>query len=160
MDSESIDSGRDHNRSVGGGMGVPDIFDDLDGGSTQGGGSARGGSRAGGSSLSQTVGASTQVSINSRASYSVPSVVGGCTVTPTGNYFDDADRRSCRDITGRKVVCPKGKRGAQGSCNYDRHHLAATTAIPELFGAARHLCTKNSDGELSYKYMDIQSEYV
>ena len=39
MDGESIDSGRDRNRSVGGGMRVPDIFDDLDGGSAQGGGS-------------------------------------------------------------------------------------------------------------------------
>ncbi len=49
MDGESIDSGRDRNRSVSGGMRVPDIFDDPDGGSAQGGGSARGGSRAGGS---------------------------------------------------------------------------------------------------------------
>jgi hypothetical protein len=38
--------------------------------------------------------------------------------------------------------------------------LAATAAIPELFGAAKHFCTKNTDGELSYKYKDIQSEYV
>ncbi len=88
MDGESIDSGRDHNCSVGGGMCVLDIFDDLDGGS------ARGGLRAGGSGLSQAVGAFTQVSINSRASYRVLSVIGGRTVTPTGNYFDDTNRRS------------------------------------------------------------------
>ena len=94
MDGESIDSGRDRNRSVGGGMRVPDIFDDLDGGSAQGGGSVRGGSRASGSGLSQALGASNQVSINSRASYRVPSVIGGCTVTLTGNYFDDANWRS------------------------------------------------------------------
>ena len=160
MDGESIDSGRDRNCSVGGGMRVPDIFDDLDGGIAQGGGSARGGSRAGGSGLSLAVGASTQVSINSRASYHVPSVIGGLTVTPTGNYFDDTNRRSCQDITGRKVVCPKGKCGAQGSHNYDWHHTAATAAIPELFGAVKHFRTKNSDGKLSYKYKDIQSEYV
>jgi hypothetical protein len=40
------------------------------------------------------------------------------------------------------------------------HHLAATAAIPELFGAAKHFCTKNADGKLSYKYKDIQSKYV
>ena len=43
---------------------------------------------------------------------------------------------------------------------YDWHHLAATAAIPELFGMAKHFCTKNSEGELSYKYKDIQSKYV
>jgi hypothetical protein len=149
MDGESIDSGRDHNRSVGGGVRVPDIFDDLDWGSAQGGGSARGGLHVGGSGLSQAIGASTQVSINSRASYRVPTVIGGLTVTPTGNYFDDANRRSHQDIAGRKVVCPKGKRGAQGLHDYDWHHMAATAVIPELFGAAKHFCTENSDGELS-----------
>ena len=108
----------------------------------------------------QAVGASTQVSINSRASYRVPPVIGGRTVTPTGNYFDNTNWHSCQDITGRKVVCPKGKRGAQGSRDYDPHHSAATAAIPELFVPAKHFCTKNSNGELSYKYKDIQSEYV
>ncbi len=38
--------------------------------------------------------------------------------------------------------------------------MAATAAIPELFGAAKHFPTKNSDGKLSYKYKAIQSEYV
>jgi hypothetical protein len=38
--------------------------------------------------------------------------------------------------------------------------LAATAAIPELFGVAKHFCTKNANGELSYKYKDVQSEYV
>ena len=142
------DSGCDRNHSFGGGMRVPDIFNDLDGGSTHGGGSARGGSRARGSGLSQAIGASTQVSINSRASYCVPSVIGGRNVTPTGNYFDNANRHSRRDITGRKAVCPKGKRGAQGLRNY------------ELFGAAKHFCTKNWDGKLSHKYKDIQSKYI
>ncbi len=94
MDGESIDSGRDRNRSVGGGMRVPDIFDNLDGRSAQGGGSAQGGLQAGESGLSQAVGTFTQVSINSRASYRVLSVIGGRTVTPTGNYFDNANWRS------------------------------------------------------------------
>ncbi len=63
-------------------------------------------------------------------------------------------------VLAPKVVCPKGKRGYQGSRDYSRHHLAATAAIPELFGAAKHFCTKNADGKLSYKYKDIQSKYV
>ena len=79
MEGEYIDSGRDNYPSAGGDMRDPDIFDDLDGGS------ARGGLHAGGSGLSQAVGASTQVLINSRASYCVPSVIGGRTITPTGN---------------------------------------------------------------------------
>jgi hypothetical protein len=33
-------------------------------------------------------------------------------------------------------------------------------AIPELFGEAKHVCTKNADGKLSYKYKDIQSKYM
>jgi hypothetical protein len=58
------------------------------------------------------------------------------------------------------VICPKEKRGAQGSRNYCCNHTAATAALPELFGAAKHFCTKNSDGELAYKYKDIQSKYM
>ncbi len=45
-------------------------------------------------------------------------------------------------------------------CSYDWLHLVATASIPELFGVAKHFCTKNLDGKLSYKYKDIQSEYV
>ena len=153
MDGESIDSGQNY-RSVGGDPPDPDILSELSEWSSQGG------SYAGGTGLSQAVGASAQVYIHSRTSYHVPSVIGGQTITPTGNYFDDADRRSHQGITALKVVCPKSKRGAQGSRNYDRHHFATTAAIPKLFGAAKHFCTKNLDGKLSYKYKDIQSEYV
>jgi hypothetical protein len=32
------------------------------------------------------------------------------------------------------------------------HHPTATAANPELFGVAKHFCTKNGDRELSYKY--------
>ncbi len=63
-------------------------------------------------------------------------------------------------VSAWKVVCPKGKRGDQGLHDYSRHHSAATAAILELFGAAKHFRTKNADGKLSYKYKDIQSEYV
>jgi hypothetical protein len=63
-------------------------------------------------------------------------------------------------ISARKVICPKNKRGAQGSRDYSWHHEATTAALPELFGMAKRYRTKNADGELSYKYKDIQSEYV
>jgi hypothetical protein len=154
MEDESIDSRCDNYCSARGDPRDLDILSDLNGGSV------RGELHASGSGLSQAIGASAQVSIKSRASYRVPSVIGGRTVTPTGNYFDGANRHSRQDITGRKVVCPKGKHGTQGLRNYDWHHLAATAAIPELFGAAKHFCTKILDGELSYKYKNIQSEYV
>jgi hypothetical protein len=63
-------------------------------------------------------------------------------------------------ISARKVICPKNKRGVQGPPDYSWHHEAATAALPELFDAAKHYRTKIADGELSYKYKDIQSEYV
>ncbi len=63
-------------------------------------------------------------------------------------------------ISARQVICPKNKRGVQGSRDYSRHHEAATNALPKLFGTAKHYPTKNADGGLSYKYKDIQSEYV
>ncbi len=59
-----------------------------------GGGSTQGGSLAGGSGLSQTVGASAQVSLYSMASYYAPSVIEGQTITPMGSYFDNANRCS------------------------------------------------------------------
>ncbi len=95
----------------------------------------------------------------------MPSIIGGgsaksCSIIPMGNYFDGTTRHSCQMVLAWRVVCPKGKRGDQGLPVYSWHHLAATAAILELFGVAKHFCTKNMDNELSYKYMDIQSEYV
>ncbi len=77
---------------------------------------------------------------------------GSPSIISTGIYFDDTTWRSCRMVLAWKVICPKGERGDQGLCDYSWHHLAATAAIPELFGAAKHFCTKNVDGKLSYKY--------
>jgi hypothetical protein len=76
---------------------------------------------------------------------------------PTRNYFNKSASCSPWDIFNRKVVCPKEKCGAQGSCDYCRNHAVATAALPELFGAANHFRTKNSDGKLAYKYKDISS---
>jgi len=85
---------------------------------------------------------------------SVQSIIG------TGNYFVDTAQRSRRVVAARKIVCPKNMRGLQGSRDYSRQHAAATAALPDLFGAAKHFRTKNAEGELAYKYKDIQSEYV
>jgi hypothetical protein len=63
-------------------------------------------------------------------------------------------------ISARKVICPKNAHGVQGLRDYSQHHEVATAALPELFGVAKHYRTKNAVGELSYKYKDIQSEYV
>jgi hypothetical protein len=160
MDGESLDSQREPRR--GGGAQDPDIIAELEQGELHYG---HGGSRGNGSGFSLANGASAQVSVHTRGTFRVPSVIGGASagsrsIIPTGNYFDDTTRRSRRMVAARKVVCPKGKRGDQGSRDYSRHHSAATAAITELFGAAKHFRTKNADGELSYKYKDIQSEYV
>ena len=166
MDGDSLESDRDSRRQ-GGGDQDPDIIAELEQGELRFGN--QGGSRAYGSGFSMANGASAHdVSVQSRGTYRVPSIIGGASagsggsrsIIPTGNYFDDTTRRSRRMVSARKVVCPKGKRGDQGSRDYSRHHSAATAAIPELFGAAKHFRTKNADGELSYKYKDIQSEYV
>jgi len=150
MDGNSIDSEQDSHHLVGGDQ-EPDLLLQLERGS-------HGGSHPGG-------GASAQGSIQSRGPFQVPSIIGGvsagsCSIIPTGDYFDDTIRRSRRMVLAWKVVCPKGKRGGQGLRDYSQHHLAATAAILELFSAAKHFCTKNADGKLSYKYKDIQSEYV
>ncbi len=86
---------------------------------------------------------------NSRSTACVPSIVrtGGagsissCSVVATGNYFDETAWHSRHVISARKVICPKKKCGVQGSRDYSWHHEAATAALPELFGAAKHYCT-------------------
>ena len=99
-----------------------------------------------------------------RSHRTIPAVVGGGnsvqSIIGTGNYFDDTAQRSRRVVAARKIVCPKNTRGLQGSRDYSQQHAAATAALPDLFGAAKHFRTKNAEGELSYKYKDIQSEYV
>lgn len=159
MEDESTDSGRDNrSRTVASNPGWDDdgLLEEIVGGSVVA--SVRGGGAA-----SHT----SQGSRSAAGTAHVPSIIGGGisvsttrSVVATGNYFDDTARRSRRVISARKIVCPKDKRGAQGSRDYCRHHVAATSALPDLFGAAKHFRTKNADGELSYKYKDIQSEYV
>jgi hypothetical protein len=103
-----------------------------------------------------------------RSAARAPSVVqtGGAgsissrSVVATGNYFNETAQCSCHVISARKVICPENACGAQGLRDYSWHQAAATAALPKLFGMAKHYRTKNADGELSYKYKDIQSEYV
>ncbi len=97
---------------------------------------------------------------NSRSAACIPSIIqtGGagsissCSVVATGSYFNETSRRSRHVISARKVICPKNKHGVQGSRDYSWHHVAATAALPKLFGATKLYRTKNADGELSYKY--------
>jgi hypothetical protein len=100
----------------------------------------------------------------SRVSQRVRTVIGGgssiASIIGPGNYFDDTVQHSWRVAAARKVVFPKDTRELQGSRDYSRQHAAATAALPDLFGTAKHFHTNNADGELAYKYKDIQSEYV
>jgi hypothetical protein len=121
---------------------------------------SRGAAAAGGASV-----VSQHSARSHQSNRSIPAVVGGGnsvhqSIIGTGNYFDDTAQRSRRVVAARKIVCPKNTRGSQGSRDYSRQHAAATAALPDLFGAAKHFRTKNAEGELAYKYKDIQSEYV
>jgi hypothetical protein len=143
-----------------------DVLSELAGGAiAHGGASACGGASASHAASGLRSGLASGASHMSRGSQ-VPVVIGGRSsagphyIIPTGNYFDASVWRSHRVVSAWKVVCPKEKCGAQGSRDYSHHHLAATATLPELFGAAKHFHTKNTDGEVSYKYKDIQSEYV
>jgi hypothetical protein len=143
---------------------LPDLKDEILS-ELASGASARGGASALHAASGLCSGLASGASHMSRSSQ-VPTVIGGgastgsCSTISTGNNFDAAVWRSCLVVSAQKVVCPKKKRGVQGLRDYCCHHLAATAALPELFGAAKHFCTKNTDGELSYKYKDIQSKYV
>ena len=146
MDCESIDSKREP--CFRGSAQDPAIIADLEQGELWPGN--LGGSHGNGSGFNLAKGASAQVSVHTRGTFRVLSVIqgasaGSCSIIPTGNYFDDTTRRSCRMVAARKAVCLKGKCGDQGSCDYSRHHSASTAAIPELFGAAKHFRTKNAD---------------
>jgi hypothetical protein len=95
----------------------------------------------GGASARSNRSASAHTS-RSRVSQRVPTVIGGgssiSSIIGPGNYFDDTVQRSLRVVAARKVVCPKDTRGLQGSRDYSRQHAAATAALPDLFGAAKH----------------------
>ncbi len=64
------------------------------------------------------------------------------------------------EIDARRVICPKTARGAHGSCNYSHHQEAATCALPHIFALAKQFHAKNSEGKVSNKYANLQSEYA
>jgi hypothetical protein len=80
-------------------------------------------------------------------------------VVATSNYFGHT-RRTQAEIHARRVICPKTARGAPGSREYIRHQEAATKALPHIFASAKHFHAKNSEGEASNKYANLQSEYA
>ncbi len=156
MEGESTDSEQDNHSHPGAGVDGPGwddngILKDLATGSVAM--SAHGG---GGASC-----------VSAASVARVPSIIGGGilvstaqSVIATGNYFDETARPSCHVTSAQKVVCPNDKHRAQRLHDYCWHQAATTAALPDLFGMAKHFHTKNADGELSYKYKDIQSEYV
>jgi hypothetical protein len=81
------------------------------------------------------------------------------TVVATSSYFGNT-RRSPAEINARRVICPKNARGILGSRDYSRHQEAATKALPHIFASAKHFHAKNSEGEASNKYANLQSEYA
>ena len=81
------------------------------------------------------------------------------TIVATSSYFGNT-RRSPAEINARQVICPKNARGVLGSCDYSRHQEAATKALPHIFASAKHFHAKNSEGEASNKYANLQSEYA
>ena len=76
--------------------------------------------------------------------------------TSVASYWGRKTKQSQEKILQRRVVCPKSKRGPEGSRERDVHHKNATYALSSLFGAAKHFIPKNSEGESeSTKYSDI-----
>jgi hypothetical protein len=95
-----------------GGDAEPDLLSEQEWGSHGGlhAGSHRG-SHVGGSGFSMANGAFAQVSVQSRCTYRVPSIIGGGfagshSIIPMGNYFNDTTQCSRRMISALKVVCP------------------------------------------------------
>jgi hypothetical protein len=118
MDGDSTDSGCNTHRHVSGDP-DPDLLSELERGGHGGlRASSHGESCACGSGFSMANGASAQVSVQSRGTYQVPSIIGGGSagsrsIIPTGNNFDDTTPCSCWMVLAQKVICPKGKRGDQ-----------------------------------------------
>ncbi len=81
------------------------------------------------------------------------------TVVATSSYFGNT-RRSPAEINARRVICPKNACSIVGSRDYSRHQEAATKALPHIFASAEHFHAKNSEGEASNKYANLQSEYA
>ncbi len=145
MGGDSTDSGCDTHRHVGGDP-DPDLLSELERGSHGGSRAGScGGSRAGGSGFTMANGASAQVSVQSRGTYLVPSIIGGGSADLVQSFL--------RAITSMTLLGTLilwfwlGRLFAQrvNVETKDRTTIvgitwlsAVTAAIPELFGAAKH----------------------
>jgi hypothetical protein len=74
----------------------------------------------------------------------------------TSGYFGSTNCTPT-EINARRVICPKTPCRAHGSCNYSCHQDAETCALPHIFASAKHFHAKNSKGEASNKYANLQS---
>jgi hypothetical protein len=80
-------------------------------------------------------------------------------VVATSGYFGTTWHSSA-NIDACQVICPKTDCGAHGSRDYSCNQEAATRALPNIFASAKHFHAKNSEGEDSNKYANLQSKYV
>jgi hypothetical protein len=80
-------------------------------------------------------------------------------VVATSGY-SGATCQPAAEINAYQVICPKSAREVLGSHDYTRHQEAATKALPHIFGSAKHFHAKNSEGESSNKYANLQSGYA
>ena len=94
----------------------------------------------------------SHVSVASDASHAT-------TIVATNSYFGNT-RWSPAKINTRRVICPKNARGILGSRDSSRHQEAATMALPQIFASVNHFHAKNSEGEASNKYANLQSEHA
>jgi hypothetical protein len=77
----------------------------------------------------------------------------------TSEYFGST-RWTPTEINTRWVICPKTARRAHGSCDYSRHQEVVTRALPHIFPSAKHFHAKNSEGNASNMYTNLQSKYA
>ena len=90
---------------------------------------------------------------------SVAASAASSSVVPTSRYFGTLKRKVV-EINARRVVCPKHARGAHVSQDVACHQEAATKALPYPYASAKHIHAKNSEGEASNKYANLQSKYA
>ena len=80
-------------------------------------------------------------------------------VGTVGGYFSQETARTEAEVLAKQVVVPKDNRGILGSRERGIHYLAATGALEQTSGAARHFFPKSREGEPD-TYHNIQEMYV
>ena len=64
-----------------------------------------------------------------------------------GGYVSRETARTEAEVLAKQVVVPKDKRGIQVSRDFGIHYSAATGALKQTFGAARHSVPTSREGE-------------